>query len=49
MTDPVSQVKRGSFLANVNFVFITYVANAVLAFGVAVIVARALGAEGRGV
>ncbi len=49
MSSPVSQVGRGSFLANVNFVFLTYVANAVLAFGVAVVVARTLGAEGRGV
>ncbi|MEX0785297.1 MAG: flippase [Dehalococcoidia bacterium] len=37
------------FLANVNLVFLTYVANAALAFGVAVLVARALGPEGRGV
>lgn len=49
MSSPVSEVERRSFLANVNFVFLTYVANAVLAFGVAVILARALGAEGRGV
>ena len=38
-----------SFLANVNIVFLTYVANAALAFGVAIVVARALGPEGRGV
>ena len=37
------------FLGHVNLVFLTYVANAALAFGVAVLVARALGPEGRGV
>lgn len=40
---------RLGFLGNVNLVFLTYVANAALAFGVAVLVARALGPEGRGV
>jgi O-antigen/teichoic acid export membrane protein len=40
---------RLGFLGNVNLVFLTYVGNAVLAFGVAVLVARALGPEGRGV
>jgi len=37
------------FLGHVNLVFLTYVANAALTFGVAVLVARALGPEGRGV
>ena len=37
------------FLGQVNLVFLTYVAQAALAFGVAVLVARALGPEGRGV
>lgn len=37
------------FVGNVNLVFLTYVANAALAFGVAVLIARALGPEGRGV
>ncbi len=36
-------------LGQVNAVFLTYVASAALAFGVAVLVARALGPEGRGV
>ncbi len=36
------------FLTNVNFVFIATVANAALAFVIGVIIARALGAEGRG-
>ncbi|MDZ4277745.1 MAG: hypothetical protein U1B78_01270, partial [Dehalococcoidia bacterium] len=40
---------RPGFLGNVNLVFLTYVANAALAFGVAVLVARALGPEGRGI
>src|SRR3990170_2023709 len=37
------------FLGHVNLVFLTYVAQGALAFGVAVLVARALGPEGRGV
>ena len=37
------------FLGHVNLVFLTFVANAVLTFGVAVLVARALGPEGRGI
>jgi O-antigen/teichoic acid export membrane protein len=37
------------FVGHVNAVFVTYVANAALAFAVAVLVARALGPEGRGV
>ncbi len=40
---------RLGFLGHVNVVLLTYVANAALAFGVAVLVARALGPEGRGV
>lgn len=40
---------RLGFLGHVNLVLLTYVANAALAFGVAVLVARALGPEGRGV
>ena len=40
---------RPGFLGNVNLVFLTYAANAILAFGAAVLVARALGPEGRGV
>jgi O-antigen/teichoic acid export membrane protein len=38
-----------SFLGHVNLVFLTYVASAVLAFGVGVLLARALGPGGRGV
>ncbi len=49
MTDSEPRTSGTSFLANVNLVFLTYVANAALAFGVAVVVARALGPEGRGV
>lgn len=45
----VARREQAGFLANVNFVFLTYVANATLAFVIAVILARALGAEGRGV
>ena len=41
--------ERLGFLGHVNLVFLTYVANAALTFGVAVLVARALGPEGRGV
>jgi O-antigen/teichoic acid export membrane protein len=37
------------FLGHVNIVLLANVANAALAFGVAVVLARALGAEGRGV
>jgi O-antigen/teichoic acid export membrane protein len=40
---------RLGFLGHVNLVLLTYVANAALTFGVAVLVARALGPEGRGV
>lgn len=40
---------RLAFLSNVNLVFLTYAANAALTFVVAVLVARALGPEGRGV
>ncbi len=40
---------RLGFLGHVNLVFLTYVANAALAFVVAVLVSRALGPEGRGV
>lgn len=40
---------RLGFLGHVNAVFLTYLANAALTFGVAVLVARALGPEGRGV
>jgi O-antigen/teichoic acid export membrane protein len=40
---------RLGFLGNVNLVFLTYVANAVLTLGVGAILARALGQEGRGV
>ena len=40
---------RVGFLGHVNLVFLTYVANAGITFVVAVLVARALGAEGRGV
>lgn len=40
---------RLGFLGDVNLVFLTYVANAALAFGVTVLLARALGPEGRGV
>ncbi len=49
MTGSEPPASGTSFLANVNLVFLTYVANAALAFGVAVVVARALGPEGRGV
>ena len=49
MTESEPPAPETSFLANVNLVFLTYVANAALAFGVAVVVARALGPEGRGV
>ena len=38
-----------AFFANVNFVFLTFVANAALALGVSILIARALGPEGRGV
>ena len=38
-----------AFLTNVNFVFFTFVANAILALGVSILIARALGPEGRGV
>jgi O-antigen/teichoic acid export membrane protein len=37
------------FLGHVNLVFLTYVASAALAFGVSVLLARALGPDGRGV
>jgi stage V sporulation protein B len=37
------------FIGHVNLVFLTYVASAVLAFGVGVLLARALGPGGRGV
>ena len=40
---------RPAFLGLVNLVFLSYVANAALTFVVAVLIARALGAEGRGV
>ncbi len=40
---------RLGFLGHVNLVFLTYAASAALAFGVAVLVARALGPQGRGV
>ena len=40
---------RLGFLGHVNFVFLTYVANAALALVAAVLVARALGPEGRGI
>jgi O-antigen/teichoic acid export membrane protein len=40
---------RLGFLGNINLVFLTYVANYAITFGVAVIVTRALGAEGRGI
>lgn len=39
---------RGSFLASVNVVALTYAADGVLAFAAGVIVARALGPDGRG-
>ena len=39
---------RLGFLGNVNLVFLAYIANAALTLGVAVLVARALGPEGRG-
>ena len=48
-TPPEAGRPRLGFLGHVNLVFLTYVANAVLAFGVAVLMARALGPEGRGV
>jgi O-antigen/teichoic acid export membrane protein len=44
-----SRKLRLGFLGNVNLVFLTYAANAALAFGAAVLVARALGPEGQGV
>ena len=47
-SEMTSSARRG-FLGNVNLVFLTYAANAALAFIVAVLVARALGPEGRGV
>jgi len=40
---------RLGLLGNINLVFMTYVASAGLAFVVSVLVARALGAEGRGI
>jgi O-antigen/teichoic acid export membrane protein len=40
---------RLGFLGHVNFVFLTYTANAALLFGVTVVLARALGPDGRGV
>jgi O-antigen/teichoic acid export membrane protein len=50
LTPPGSSANgRSGFLANVNLVFISYVANAALSFGVAVLVARTLGADGRGI
>jgi O-antigen/teichoic acid export membrane protein len=40
--------RRGSFLGNVNVVMITYVLDGALAFATGIILARALGPEGRG-
>ena len=37
------------FFLNVNLVFLTYVANYLLAFAVGVLITRALGPEGRGI
>jgi O-antigen/teichoic acid export membrane protein len=39
---------RGSFLGHVNVVILTYLADGVLAFATGILVARALGPEGRG-
>ena len=49
MTDAEGAEPSAGFLANVNLVFLAHVGNAALVFGVTVIVARELGAEGRGV
>jgi stage V sporulation protein B len=57
LSPPVAPAEPGAppqsgglgFLAHVNAVFLTYVASAALAFGVFVLVARALGPDGRGV
>lgn len=48
MTQPERRTGLG-FLGHVNLVFLTYIGNAALAFGAAVLVARALGPDGRGV
>lgn len=44
-----SPARPPAFLTNVNFVFLTFVANAALALGISILIARALGPEGRGV
>lgn len=44
-----TEPRRLGFVGHVNLVFLAYVANAALAFGVAVLVARALGPSGRGI
>ena len=48
-SQPAGERARLGFLGHVNLVFLAYVANAALTFGVAVIVARVLGPDGRGV
>ena len=50
MLDPELQVEmpRGSFLGHVNIVMVSYVLDGGLAFASGVLVARALGPDGRG-
>ena len=46
--EPSLEPRRGSFLANVNVVMVTYVVDGALAFATGIILARVLGPEGRG-
>jgi O-antigen/teichoic acid export membrane protein len=50
MLEPERQIEapRGSFLGHVNIVMLTYALDGVLAFASGVLVARALGPDGRG-
>lgn len=49
MTAAAQPERRLGFLGHVNLVLLTYVVSAALAFGVSVLLARALGPDGRGV